>query len=214
MKLQDYLPDRTRLAWWAAGVGGTLGLALLSRFIVPRPAVEYRLHAVGPDGLVEADPEGLARAAGTDLATYALASAMQSEEGTDLGRLAVGRAVWNAVGKDASRVFAKLCPRGRLGSQAVNGYADTRLPPTARTLLLAREVLAGRVPDVVEGATQWDAPAAQDRAYANYVRDPSRYPKRRSSAEVAERRRADGMREVRVPGVASTRFWTRRATTS
>jgi hypothetical protein len=62
----------------------------------------------------------------------------------------------------------------------------------------------------VEGAVQWDAPAAQDRAYANWLRDPSRYPRRRSSAEVAGRRLAGGMREVYVPGVAGTRFWTRR----
>lgn len=196
-----------KLAWWAAGLGGAVGLSLLSRLLGPR--VERRLHAVGPDGLVDADPGGLARAAGVPLDTYALASCMQSEESSGLGRLAVGRAVWNAVGSDRSRIFARLAPRGRFGRQDVNGYADTRRPPTAGTLLLAGEVLAGRVPDIVRGAVQWDAPAAQDRAWANYVRDPGRYPRRRSSAEVAARRVADGMEEIRVPGVPATRFWRR-----
>lgn len=209
MKFSEMQPNRKKLAWWAAGVGGTLGLALLSRWAVPRAAVETRLHVVGPDGLVEADPAGLARAAGVSLDVYALASCMQSEESGDLGLLAVGRAVWNAVGGDRTKIFAKLCPTGKFGKQSVNRYADTRRPPTARTLRLAAEVASGRVPDIVRGAVQWDAPEAQDRAYADYVRDPSRFPRRRSSAEVAERRVAAGMREVRVPGVPKTRFWAR-----
>jgi hypothetical protein len=163
---------------------------------------------VGPDGLVAADPGGLARAAGVDLATYALASAMQSEEKTDRGRLAVGRAAWNAVRGDRSRVFAKLCPTGRFGSQDVNTYADTKRPPTARTLQLAAAVLEGRVPDIVDGATQWDAPKVQDRLHALYLRDPQRYPKyRHSSDDVARRRVAGGARMVLVPGVPDTRFW-------
>jgi len=193
--------------WWALGLGGTLGLSILSRLFSPK--VETRLHAPGPDGLVAADPEGLARAAGVPLDVYALASAMQSEESSELGRLAVGRAVWNAVGGDRGKIFSKLAPTGRFGRQDANGYADTRHPPTAGTLRLAARVVSGRVPDIVRGAVQWDAPEAQDRAYANYVRDPDNYPPRRSSAEVAARREAAGMREVRVPGVRSTRFWTR-----
>jgi hypothetical protein len=198
-----------RLGWktWAAGIGGTVGLALVARVLV-RPRVEGRLHVVGPDGLVEASPEGLANAAGVDLATYALASAMQSEERTDRGRLAVGSAVWNAVRGRHDSVFAKLCPTGRLGSQAANGYADTKRPPTARTLQLAAAVLEGRVPDMVRGATQWDAPKTQDRLHALYLQDPVKYPKYRyGSAEIAARRIAAGAHEVRVPGVPDTRFW-------
>jgi hypothetical protein len=194
-------------AWWAWGLGGAVGLSLLSRLFGPR--VETRLHAVGSDGLVAADPVGLARAAGVPLDAYALASAMQSEESSELGRLAVGRAVWNEVGGDRSKIFSKLAPHGRFGRQDKNGYADTRHPPTARTILLAREVIEGRVPDVVRGAVQWDAPAAQDRAHASYLRDPEHHPPRRSAAEVAARRIADGMTLVRVPGVPDTRFWAR-----
>jgi hypothetical protein len=99
-------------------------------------------------------------------------------------------------------------PRGLLGSQEVNHYAATSRGPTARTLQLAAAVVTGRVPDFVDGATRWDAPRAQDRLHALYLRDPSRHPKYRySSADVAKRRQAEGFRMVRVPGVDSTRFW-------
>jgi hypothetical protein len=198
--------DRRR-ALAAAGLGGAaLGLVALMRRLVPPP--ETRLHVVGPGGRVAADPEGLARAAGASLPSYALASAMQSEEETDRGRLAVGRASWNAAREDRRRLVRLLLSSGGLGDQAVNPYAATSRPPTARTLALAEAVIAGRVPDFVEGAVQWDAPRTQDRLHALYLRDPKRYPKyRRSSAEVAERRRAAGMREVRVDGVPNTRFW-------
>jgi hypothetical protein len=158
---------------------------------------------------VAASPAGLARAAGVDLDVYVLASAMQSEEKTDRGRLAVGRAIWNAAGGRRGRLVSMLIPSGRLGTQLVNPYADTRRPPTARTLSLARAVAEGRVPDFVEGAVQWDAPAAQDRNHALYLRDPARYPKFRwSAADVAARRTTTGAREVTVPGVPDTRFWT------
>lgn len=203
-----------RGVWWALGAGGALGLLLLCR---SRPAlrggslqpVEGRLHVVNRDGVVEADPEGLARAAGVPLDVYALASAMQREEHTDRGRLAVGRAIWNAVGERRSKIFAKLAPSGRFGSQEVNPYAATSVPPTARTLALAQSIVDGRVSDFVDRAVQWDAPKAQDRLHALHLRDPARYPKyRRSSTEIAARRMAGGAREVRVPGVEDTRFWT------
>lgn len=200
--------DRRR-ALAAAGLGGAvLGLVALVRRLAP--PVETRLHVVDPRGRVAADPEGLARAAGASLPMYALASAMQSEEGSDRGRLAVGRAAWNAAREDQTRLVKLLLSSGGLGDQTVNPYAATSRPPTARTLSLAVAVIEGRVPDFVEGAIQWDAPRAQDRLHALYLRDPKRYPKyRRSSREVAERRRASGMREVRVPGVTETRFWTK-----
>ncbi len=188
----------------AGAAAAGLGLRLLAR-----PPVETRLHVPGPGGLVEASPSGLARAAGVDLDTYSLASAMQSEERGDRGRLAVGRAIWNAVRGNKGEIFRKLAPGGRFGSQEVNPYAATSRGPTARTLELARAIVAGRVPDFVEGAVQWDSPATQDRLHALYLADPSRYPKyRRSSADVAKRRIAGGAREVRLPGVPDTRFWT------
>ncbi len=186
---------------WLYGIGGAAALGLVLRRIFAEP--EERLHVPDRRGLVAADPEGLARAAGTSLAAYSLASAMQSEEHDDRGRLAVGRAVWNAAHRNESRIFGLLAPRGHFGSQEINPYAATTKPPTARTLALASAIIAGRVPDLVFGATRWDAPAAQDALHA---REPGRY---KSAAEVAARRLAEGYREVRPVGVERTRFWTR-----
>ena len=207
------LPTQSKRAtgstwFYVAGLGGAVAAAGLLRHLF-EPTVETRLHIVGPDGYVAASPAGLARAAGFPLAVYALASAMQSEEKTDRGRLAVGRAIWNVVREQAGRIFPKLCPTGRLGRQIVNSYADTSRPPTSRTLDLASAIVAGRVSDFVEGAVQWDAPAAIDRNHLLYLQDPVRYPKyRRSAAEVAARRVKGGAREVRLADVPDTRFWT------
>ncbi len=195
------LPTRPRSWFYASGLLTGAAAALVLRRLLPAK-VELGLHVPDEDGVVRALPAGLAAAAGVPLAVYALASAMQSEEHDDRGRLAIGRAVWNAVREDPASVFRKLAPRGRFGTQAANGYAATARPPTARTLGLAEAIADGRVPDFVEGAVRWDAPAAQDRLHAQ---DPSHY---RSSAEVADRRRAEGYREVLLPGVPRTRFWT------
>lgn len=195
--------------WGALGIGlgAAIGLNLLRQLL---PPVETRPHVAGPSGYVDADPAGLARAAGASLPAYVLASMMQSEESSDRGRLAVGRAAWNAARGDPGRLLRLLVPGGRLGTQGVNPYAATHLGPTARTLQLAAAILAGRVPDFVEAATQWDAPEAQDRRHQLYLADPARYPRYRwSSEDVARKRRAAGAREVRVPGVPETRFWTR-----
>jgi hypothetical protein len=201
------LPTESKPWFYVAGICGAVSVAGFLRQVF-EPAVELRLHVAGPNGYVEASPLGLARAAGVSLPVYALASAMQSEEKTDRGRLAVGRAVWNAVRGQTDGIFTKLCPSGLLGRQTVNPYADTSRPPTARTLDLAVAVAAGRVPDFVEGAVQWDAPEAIDRNHRLYLQDPERYPKyRRSAAEVAARRVAGGAREVRLSDVPNTRFW-------
>lgn len=166
-------------------------------------------HTVGPDGLVLEDPAALAAAAGVDVDVYALASVMQSEEGGDKGRLAVGCAVWNAATRDRSKIMSRLAPGGRFGTQAAIPYASTSKTPSPRALQLAQAIVDGRVPDIVEGAVQWDAPTTQDKLHALYLSDPERYPKyTKTSEEVAERRRRAGAREVWVPGVPRTRFWT------
>jgi hypothetical protein len=189
------------------GIGAAFGFDLLSHLF---PPVELRLHVADPSGIVRADPAGLARAAGVDLDVYVLASAMQSEEKDDRSRLAVGRAIWNAVRENRGKLVRLLISSGQLGTQVVNPYAATHRPPTARTLGLARAIVDGRIPDFVEGAVRWDAPAAQDRRHALYLRDPVKYRKYRwSSADVVVLRQADHLREVRVPGVPNTRFWTR-----
>jgi hypothetical protein len=192
--------------WWLAGLGTSVALALAARF--KKSPVEYRPHVPNALGIVEADPAGLARAAGAPLDVYALASAMQSEEKTDRARLAVGRAVWNAVRGDRRKLVGKLLPRGYFASQDEGQYAATSRGPTARTLGLAAAVVEGRVPDFVERAVQWDAPAAQDRNHQKYLVDPVRFHQYRyTSAEIAERRTKAGAHEVRVPGVSDTRFW-------
>ena len=192
--------------WALIGLGSAsvLGLSWLAR----RFSVETRLHVPNQHGIVEAEPEGLARAAGVTLEQYALASAMQSEEKTDRGRLAVGRAIWNAVRQDKDRIVKKLLPHGYFSSQDSGQYAATSRPPTARTLAMAAALMEGRVPDFVDHAVQWDAPKAIDHNHHLYLQDPKRYPHYRfSAAEIAQRRRADKAHEVRVPGIPDTRFW-------
>jgi len=197
-----------RASWVAPASAAAVGVALLVSSVLP----ERRLHVADRRGVVWADPSGLARAAGVPLDVYALASCMQSEESTDRGRLAVGRAAWNAVRGRRDKIVPLLLSSGHLGSQTVNPYASTSRPPTSRTLALAGAVAEGRVPDFVDGATQWDNPELQDRLHALYLANPRKYPKyRRSSEDVAARRRDAGAREVRVPGVEKTRFWTRRS---
>jgi hypothetical protein len=193
--------------WWYVGIGSVAALGLSSIFR-SRPNVETRPHLANEFGIVEADPEGLAALAGVPLDVYALASSMTSEEKTDRGRLAVGRAIWNVVKQDRKRLVKKLLPHGYFASQDSGQYAATSKPPTQRTLGLAIAIIEGRVPDFVEKAVQWDAPAAQDRNHQKYLKDPKKYPHYRfSSADIAKRRIAGGAREVRVPGVTETRFW-------
>jgi hypothetical protein len=64
------------------------------------------------------------------------------------------------------------------------------------------------VPDMVHGAIQWDAPETQDRLHSLYLKDPRKHPHyKHSSAEIAKRRKSKGAHEIKVPGVAETRFW-------
>ena len=193
--------------WTLIGLGSAsvLGLTWLIRRAT---AIETRLHVPNQRGIVEADPAGLAHVAGVPLDQYALASSMQSEEKTDTGRLAVGRAIWNAVKQDRNKIIELLLPHGHFASQESGQYASTRLPPTTKTLGLAAAIIEGRVPDMVHGAIQWDAPRLQDRMHQLHLQDPKRYPRYRfSSADIAQRRTKAGAHEIRVPGVTETRFW-------
>jgi hypothetical protein len=198
--------DRKQNQWALIGLGSAsvLGLSwLFSRF-----RVETRLHVPNARGIVEADPAGLARAAGTSLEMYALASAMQSEEKTDKGRLAVGVATWNATHHNRSQIVPLLIPHGHFASQETGQYAATHHPPTARTLGLAAAILGEKVPDIVHGAVQWDTPKLQDHFHKLYLADPERYHHYRfSSKEIAQRRIKAGAHEVKVPGITETRFW-------
>lgn len=192
--------------WTFLGISSASVLGL--SWLVNRFRVETRLHAPNANGIVEADPAGLARTVGMPLDQYALASAMQSEEKTDKGRLAVGVAVWNKAYQNRSNLIPLLMPHGYFASQDIGQYAATSHPPTARTLGMAAAIIEGRVPDFVQRAVQWDAPSLQDHFHKLYLKDPKRYHRYRfSSKEIAQRRIKAGAHEVKVPGVPNTRFW-------
>jgi hypothetical protein len=202
-----------RAAWVGVGAGaaGVLGLSLLSRHLGP----ELRPHALNGRKFVDARPSGLADNAGVSLDVYALASAMQSEESSRPGRVAVGWAVRNYCRRHRCGVAAQLLKsvlrgrqqpsHGHFGSNESPGkWASTAKAPTAATLLLAQDILSEspRSPDPTGGASAWDSPELQNRKHAE---DPATYTK--DADDVAADRVAAGGEEVRVPGVASTRFW-------
>jgi len=175
--------------------------------------LDTRLHVVNSQGFVETNPSDLALASGYPLEVYAMASCMQSEEKTDKGRLAVGLAIWNAAKKDRSKVAALLLrsknpnSNNHFGDQ-VGRYAATDHPPTARTLQLAEAIQAGRVPDIANGAKQWDSPKAQDHNHQLFLKWPKKFPAfRLTAAEIEAKRIGEGRRVVYIPGVPETRFW-------
>jgi hypothetical protein len=175
--------------------------------------LDTRLHVVNKQGYVETSPADLALASGYPLEIYAMASCMQSEENSDKGRLAVGLAIWNAAKKNKANVARLLLhsnnpvSTGHFGDQA-DRYAATVKPPTSRTLLLAKAIQAGQVPDIAEGAKQWDSPKAQDHNHELFLKYPKKFPAfRLSSAEIEAKRISEGRRVVRIPGVPETRFW-------
>jgi hypothetical protein len=195
----------------AALLGGTLLLGYITRRFGP----EYRLHVLNDQKFVDARPSDLASNAGVSLDTYALASAMQSEESTRTGQVAVGWAIRNYCERRRCQVSDQLLrsvyrgrrqpSHGHFGSNEAPGkWASTARPPTPTTLLLAQEILspAPRIPDPTGGATAWDSPELQNRKHAE---DPLTYTK--DADHVAADRMAAGGEEVRVPGVTKTRFW-------
>jgi hypothetical protein len=202
-----------REAWVKVGAGaaGVLGLSLLSRYLGP----ETRPHSLNDQKFVDARPSGLAAAAGASLDVYALASAMRSEESRRAGQVAIGWALRNYCRRRKCSVSDQLLKsvlrgkrqpsHGHFGSNEAPGkWASTARPPTEATLILAREILSEcpRVPDPTGGATHWDSPGLQDKKHAE---NPTTYTK--DSRQVAADRVAAGGVEVRVPGVAGTRFW-------
>ncbi len=192
-----------------------LGAVLLSGGDAKAAAVE---HVVGPRGWVEAEPRRLASVAGVSDSVYALASAMVSEAGAnELAQTAVGWALRNHADDRGESVFRVLTRAGRndpatrqfvahesnhfFGPQNVGPrWASTRKAPTARALELAGDILTGAIDDPTGGATQFDAPTAQDTLLGKvegYVKD---------AAQVAAER-SKGATLVMLPGVDSIRFW-------
>jgi hypothetical protein len=190
------------------GLGTASGLGLLWRLI--SPSVEWRLHVLNGQKFVDADPKGLARAAGVPLDVYALASAMQSEEKTRIGHIAIGCAVRNYCRKHKISIAAQLLKgrgpsHGHFGSQETGKWASTSKPPTANTLILAGQILQSPSPivDPTQGAVRWYAPAMQDAAHQ---RNPNLYSL--DSEQLKTKLMNAGGKMIFVPGVPDTIFWT------
>lgn len=175
-------------------------------------------HVIGSRGFVEADPRKLAGIAGVSDNVYALASAMVSEGGAgEMAQIAVGWALRNHADERGESVFRVLTRAGRNDAAtrqfvAAEGnghygpqnagprWASTRKAPTARSLELAGDVLTGAIDDPTGGATQFDAPSAQDSLLGKvegYVK---------SAQQIAEER-SKGATMVMLPGVDGIRFW-------
>lgn len=170
-------------------------------------------------GVVPENPEDLADEAGVDLDTYTLARIAQSEEGlsSDRAKIAVMYAALNHArrqGKSVTYVATRGNPRrsdyeqanGRYGRQGIHPYCTTIAAPKPHTLDLAIQVMDGELPDETQGAGFWDNPLAQLKGWLKNPYNPLTKKGTRSPDEIAERRKASGLREVNIPGV-STRFW-------
>ena len=204
----------TKFDWTLIGLGSVYVLGL--SWYLDRTKIESRLHVLNRHRFVDADPAGLARAAGVSLNTYALASAMQSEENTHIARIAIGCAIRNHCRKSKISVSAYLLnsidkhgrhcsSHGRFGSQEAPGKkVATSKPPTADTLILANQILTVPSPiiDPTQGATRWYAPAAQDRGHQ---RDPDTYSL--NAEQLKAKLLLQGGRPIVVDGVPNTLFW-------
>ena len=165
------------------------------------------------NGVVQGDPYAIATAHGISVDAEALARLGPSEAGAS--RAAQIAVMWATVNyaADAGENVAALLLRGKtkaglpssssgkFGAQNTGKYASTRLPSTVQSRADAVAILAGKIKDPTYGATQYDAPAAQDAAAAKGV---GGYTK--TSAQVAaERSKTSDL--VTVPGVTAIRFW-------
>jgi len=173
-------------------------------------------------GTVPGTPDSLAAVAGVDVEVYSLARNIASEEGNSSNetQAAVGWATLNyanAVGKSVTALLtqAKYPPHsGSYGTQrnievgTPNGpnpatgfmggsdrYASTALDPYEGHIAIAQGVIDGTIPDVTNGATQYDRPAGESNPDA-----------------IAASRESEGKTEVDLsdqgvdPGL---RFWTK-----
>lgn len=142
-------------------------------------------------GVVPCAPAELAGQAGEDLETYSLARALSSEEGrsSDAVKALVAHAIRNEASRRGSSITglvtrAKLAAHGgRYGTQrnieegtagynASDRYCSTAQDPYAGDVEIARGVLAGTIPDLTDGATQFDRPSGEsdpDRVAQNRI---------------------------------------------
>jgi len=165
----------------------------------------------GSDGVVNADPQGLADLAGaSSLDAYALARMISSEEGKadNTTKAAVAWAAVNhaaKIGKTISQVLLSAHNsnhNGFFGTQRdidqdspdfdkSDRYASTALDPYQGDLDIAEGVLSGDIADLTGGAVQFDRPASEKNPTA-----------------VAASRVKEGKTEFHPPGVdPGLRFW-------
>ncbi len=131
-------------------------------------------------GVVPCDPHQLARDAGVDDETYALARGISSEEGTSTSstKALAAWAIKNEAMRRGSSIFS-LVTRAKLGSHSgrygtqrnievgtdgYNGsdrYISTAQDPYDGDISIAAGVLDGSIPDATGGATQFDRPSGE-----------------------------------------------------
>jgi hypothetical protein len=196
------------MPWFIVGIAALAALVLMGGSIIG--SLDEKVDA---NGVCRAEPYQIAASHGISLDAEALARLGPSEAGS--GKAAQIAVMWAAVNyaKRKGESISTLLLRGKLKSglpsssegrfaaQNTGKYASTRSPSTAQSRENAVAVLAGKLADPTHGATQWDAPAAQDamakKGVAGYTK---------TSAEVAdERSKASTL--VAVTGVSSIRFW-------
>lgn len=137
----------------------------------------------------------------------ALARAVTSEEGdqVELVRIAVAWAVINYAnrhGVSPTAAVQKHKDGYHYGDQTGGNYVSSRFEAAPRDRALVDRILAGEIPDPTPGAVQFDSPKTQDWQYAHGQVS-------KTSAQVADSRRAEGKWEFNLPGVDgySFRLW-------
>lgn len=194
---------------WAFFSLGALALVAM-RFAGKIVATDEKADA---SGVVHADPGAIASAHGVSLDVEALARMAVSEAGgKETAQIAVAWAARNQAKRRGESVSALLLrgrtksgqpssSDGKFGAQNTGKYASTRIPATAQSRKVATGVMAGTIKDPTGGATQWDAPSAQNALVAagaaGYSQDADQVAASRSQTSTL----------VMVSGVSNIRFW-------
>lgn len=189
------------------------GLALIAVVMLGGAAAVAVNEKADAGGVVQTDPYLIARSHGVSLDVEALARLAVSEAGSsEKAQIAVMWATRNMAKSRGESVNALLLrgrtksgvassSNGKFGAQNTGKYASTRMPSTAASRERAGKVMAGTIPDLTGGATQYDAPGAQNAAsaagVAGYSKTADQVAAERSKTAVA----------VMVPGVSNIRFW-------
>jgi outer membrane murein-binding lipoprotein Lpp len=190
-----------------------LSFGVLAAVMLGGKVLSGVVETADKNGVVQSDPEAIARMHGVSLDVEALARMAVKEAGSgEKPQIAVMWATRNMARASGTSV-AKLLLRGRtktggpsssdgkFGAQNTGKYASTVLPSTPASRDRAAKVMAGTIPDPTGGAIQFDAPSAQDKLKAAGT---AGYEK--SAEEIAAERSASKV-SVMVPGVSSIRFW-------